>query len=248
MALTQERQDEATTSKRPPVSYVIEGLGVVGALATLAMGFLGTIPEEPEVEVGRAVFGNIPAAVQFTFYVTVSVFIWVSAHLLARRATSWQRGRPESRVGLWGRRIKDLDAGLRMKTLMRDPRAGVMHSLIYYGFIVLFLGTVTLEIDHLLPGNLKFLHGPFYQGYSAILDLAALAYLGGLALAIANRYLLRSPRLRTKTKPEDALILGLLVLLGGERPDHRGRPHLAGGTARLRGLVLRWVSAVGPDP
>jgi ferredoxin/nitrate reductase gamma subunit len=214
MALTQERQDEATTSKRPPVSYVIEGLGVVGALATLALGVLGTIPEEPEVEVGRAVFGNIPGAVQFVFYVTVSVFVWVAAHLLARRATSWQRGRPESRVGLWGRRIKDLDAGLRMKTLMRDPRAGVMHSLIYYGFIVLFLGTVTLEIDHLLPGNLKFLHGPVYQGYSAILDLAALAYLGGLALAIANRYLLRSPRLRTKTKPEDALILGLLVLLG----------------------------------
>ena len=100
-----------------------------------------------------------------------------------------------------------------MKTLMRDPRAGVMHSLIYYGFIVLFLGTVTLEIDHLLPGNLKFLHGQVYQGYSAILDLASLAYLGGLALAIVNRYLVPPDRLRTKTKPEDALILGLLVIL-----------------------------------
>ena len=214
MALTQERQDEATTSKRPPVAYVIEGLGVAGALGTLVLGLLGTIPEEPEVEIGRAVFGNIPEATQFVFYVTVAVFIWVSAHLLARRAASWQRGRPESRVGLWGRRLKDLDSGLRMKTLMRDPRAGMMHSLIYYGFIVLFLGTVTLEIDHLLPLNLKFLHGAVYQGYSAILDLASLAFLGGLALAIANRYLIRSQRLRTKTKPEDALILGLLVLLG----------------------------------
>jgi Fe-S oxidoreductase/nitrate reductase gamma subunit len=180
----------------------------------VALGLLGTIPEEPVVEIGRVVFGNIPDAIQFVFYVTVAVFIWVSAHLLARRAVSWQQGRPEPRVGLWGRRIKDLDSGLRMKTLMRDPRAGVMHSLIYYGFIVLFLGTVTLEIDHLLPLNLKFLHGAVYQGYSAILDLASLAYLGGLALAIANRYLIRSPRLRTKTKPEDGLILGLLVLLG----------------------------------
>jgi Fe-S oxidoreductase/nitrate reductase gamma subunit len=214
MALTQERQDEATTSRRPPVSYVIEALGIAGALGTLAMGVLGTIPDEPEIEVGRAVFGNIPDAVQFTFYVTVAVFIWVSAHLLARRAASWQQGQPESRTGLWGRRLRDLHAGLIMKTLMRDPRAGVMHSLIYYGFFVLFLGTVTLEIDHLLPGNLKFLHGTVYQGYSAILDLAALAYLGGLALAIVNRYLLRSARLRTKTKPEDVVILGLLVLLG----------------------------------
>jgi Fe-S oxidoreductase/nitrate reductase gamma subunit len=214
MALTQERQDEITTSRRPPVSFVIEALGVAGALGTLALGLLGTIPEDPVFDIGRVVFGNVPDSVQLVFYVTVSVFIWLSLHLLARRATAWERGRPESRSGMWGRRLTDLSFGLRMRTLVRDPRAGVMHSLIYYGFIVLFLGTVTLEIDHLLPADLKFLKGPVYQGYSAILDLAALAYLGGLALAIVNRYLLRSERLRTKTKPEDALILGLLVVLG----------------------------------
>ncbi len=71
--------------------------------------------------------------------------------------------------------------GLTMKTLMRDRRSGVMHSMVYYGFIVLFLGTVTLEIDHLLPADLKFLEGNVYLGYSAILDLAGLVYLGGLA-------------------------------------------------------------------
>ena len=214
MALTQERQDEVTISKRPTISYVIEGLGMAGALGTLALGLLGTVPEEPHFEIGREVFGNIPDAVQLVFYVTIAVFIWSSLHLLARRATAWERGRPEPRVGMWGRRLKDLESGLRMKTLMRDPRAGVMHSLIYYGFIVLFLGTVTLEIDHLLPGNLKFLHGPVYQGYSAVLDLASLAYLGGLALAVVNRYLVPPERIRTKTKPEDALILALLVVLG----------------------------------
>ena len=214
MTLIEDRQQEVTVSKRPAISYVIEGLGVAGALGALILGWLGTIPEEPHFEVGREVFGNIPDAIQLVFYVTVAVFIWVSLHLFARRATEWERGRPESRVGMWGRRLKDLDAALRMKTLMRDPRMGVMHSLIYYGFIVLFLGTVTLEIDHLLPSNLKFLRGPVYQGYSAILDLASLAYLGGLALAVVNRYLLPPDRIRTKTKPEDALILGLLFVLG----------------------------------
>ena len=34
---------------------------------------------------------------------------------------------------------------------MRDRAARLMHSMVYYGFVVLFLGTVTLEIDHLLP-------------------------------------------------------------------------------------------------
>src|SRR3990172_5134967 len=111
MALTQERQDEITTSRRPPVSYVIEGLGVAGALGTLALGLLGTIPEEPHFEVGREVFGNIPDPVQVVFYVTVAAFIWSSLHLLARRAAAWDRGRPESRLGMWGRRLKDPDPG-----------------------------------------------------------------------------------------------------------------------------------------
>ncbi len=213
MALTEERKAEAT-GRRPPITYILEGLGVAGALGTLALGLLGTIPEEPDFEVGREVFGNIPDAVVVVFYVTVAVFIWITFHLLARRSVSWQSGGSDRRTGQWGRRMHDLGAGLRMKTLMRDPRAGVMHSMIYYGFIVLFLGTVTLEIDHLLPADLKFLHGAVYQGYSAILDLASLVYLGGLALAIVNRYIAPPRRIRTKTKPEDALILGLMILLG----------------------------------
>jgi Fe-S oxidoreductase/nitrate reductase gamma subunit len=108
-----------------------------------------------------------------------------------------------------------------------------MHSLIYYGFLVLFLGTVTLEIDHLLPVEFKFLHGSVYMGYSAILDLAAIVFLSGLGLAIFGRYLRPSWRLRSKTRPEDALILGVLVTIGlsgllieaarislAGRPDH----------------------------
>jgi Fe-S oxidoreductase/nitrate reductase gamma subunit len=101
-----------------------------------------------------------------------------------------------------------------MKTLMRDRRTGLVHAALYYGFIVLFLGTVILEIDHILPGNLKFLHGVVYQGYSAVLDLASLVFLGGVALFAINRYVIRPGRLRTKTKPEDALILGLLAAMG----------------------------------
>jgi Fe-S oxidoreductase/nitrate reductase gamma subunit len=101
-----------------------------------------------------------------------------------------------------------------MRTLLRDREAGLMHSAIYFGFIVLFLGTVTLEIDHLLPGNLKFLEGRVYQAYSFILDAFALVFLAGLAWAAARRYGQRPWRLRSKTKPEDAWILITLGLIG----------------------------------
>jgi len=160
------------------------------------------------------VFGNIPDAVVFTFYVGLSAFLWLTFHLFARRAVSWGQGGSDDRTGSWGDRVSRLLEGLTMKTLMRDRRAGMMHALIYYGFIVLFLGTVTLEIDHLLPADFKFLQGNVYLGYSAVLDLAALVYLGGLGLAVLGRYVIPTWRIRSKTNPEDALILTILVLIG----------------------------------
>ncbi len=215
MALTEERQEQAESTRRPlRVSQVLEVLGVILALATLGLGVLGTLPRHPLQEVGRQVFINIAAPLQVVFYVGVAGFVWLMLHFFARRARGWALGGAEPRRGLWGQRIKDLDAGLRMKTLLRDPRMGLIHAAMYYGFLVLFLGTVILEVDHILPGNLKFLQGVVYQGYSATLDLASLVFLSGVGLFVVNRYLLRPRRVRTKTKPEDALILGLLALMG----------------------------------
>jgi Fe-S oxidoreductase len=199
---------------RPRAVVVLEVLGAVGALGTLALGFLGTLVEHPDVEVGRVVFGNVPRALVFVFYVGTASFVWLAFHLFALRAAGWEKGLGERRGGQWRRRLRRFYEGISMRTVMRDPRAGMMHSMIYYGFVVLFLGTVTLEIDHILPVGLKFLEGNVYLGYSAILDLAGLVFLGGLALAVLFRYVIPTWRLRSKTKPQDAALLGLLALIG----------------------------------
>lgn len=217
--------------RRPTSAQVLETLGVLSALATLSLGFLGTLPAHPEFEVGREVFGNVPDAAVAVFYVGVAAFLWLTFHLFAQRARSWQQGGEDNRSGSWRARLGRLYEGLAMKTLMRDRRAGVMHSMIYFGFIVLFLGTVTLEIDHLLPANMKFLHGPFYLGYSAVLDFAGVVFLAGLAMAFVGRYAVPSWRIRSKTRPEDALILGVLAFIGvsgflveAARISFEGRP------------------------
>jgi Fe-S oxidoreductase len=217
--------------RRPTAAQVLETFGVLTAVGTLALGFLGTIPEDPDFAVGREVFGNIPDAIVIVFYLGLAAFLWLTFHLFALRAASWRQGGADQRTGHWRERFTRFYEGISMRTLMRDPRSGIMHSAIYYGFIVLFLGTVTLEIDHLLPSNLKFLHGNFYLVYSAVLDGAALVYLGGIAMAVGIRYGLRPWRLRSKTKPQDALILATLALIGvtgllveGARISLAGRP------------------------
>jgi Fe-S oxidoreductase len=232
MTDTQEREVAGEARRRLPSAARILGVaGVFFALAVLGLWILGSVVDHPEFSVGRQVFGNIPGWLVAVFYVTTAAFLWLGFHLFSLRAGSWGQGRPDRRIGAWPRRVRRLRDGLTMKTLMRFPRYGVMHSMIYYGFIVLFLGTVTLEIDHLLPPGLKFLHGPVYLGYSAILDMSSLVYLGGLALAIVFRYLKPPFRIRSKTKPEDAVLLGLLVLIGvtglmteAARISQAGRP------------------------
>jgi Fe-S oxidoreductase/nitrate reductase gamma subunit len=211
---TEERPQSETLRRRPSAALILELVGVAGAVATLLLGVAGTVQSHPRFEIGRVVFGNVPDPVKLVFYLVTAAFIWLMFHLFALRARSWQQGGPDRRTGQWRERIARFGAGLSMKTLMRDRRAGLMHAAIYWGFIVLFLGTVTLEIDHILPAHLKFLHGTFYLGYSAVLDLAGLVFLGGLAMALVGRYVIPSWRIRSKTKPEDALILAVLAAVG----------------------------------
>jgi Fe-S oxidoreductase/nitrate reductase gamma subunit len=195
-------------------SRILMAVGVAAGLGTLFMWFLGTLPGKYEPEVGREVFGNVPHALEAVFYVATAASLTACFYLFSLRARNWSRGQADRRTGDWGARFRRLEQGLAMKTLLRDRQAGLMHSMVYFGFLVLFLGTVTLEIDHLLPNRFKFLEGGFYLGYSFILDLAALVYLGGLAWAFARRYLQRPWRLRSKTKPEDFWILTLLTVIG----------------------------------
>ena len=101
-----------------------------------------------------------------------------------------------------------------MRTVLRFKAAGLMHSLIYIGFLGLFAGTVTLEIHHLMPPSLKFLQGTTYIVYSFTLELATIAYLVGLFWALARRIIGTEYRIKTKTTIDDYLTLSLLIFIG----------------------------------
>jgi Fe-S oxidoreductase/nitrate reductase gamma subunit len=210
---TDTKTDDVEKSKLT-ASRILGAVAVLSVVGTLVLWWLGTLPEEPHVEVGREVFGNIPEMVVAMFYIMVATFLGISVGLFAMRAKNWQRGSWEKRTGDFKKRLHRFRQGVTMRTVMEDPAAGVMHALIYYGFMVLFVGTVILEIDHLAPTSLKFLHGTVYQWYSLVLDLAAIAFLAGVGWAVIRRYVAPPERIRSRTSPEDAWILFLLALIG----------------------------------
>ncbi len=214
MAGTDTEKRSEPAAHRIKASTALLVLGYLSAVGTLLFWWAGTWPDSHAPEIGREVFGNIPGAAVALFYVTVAVFLFLMFYLFAQRARNWERGSHESRAGLWKRRLHAAREGLQMRTLLRDRDAGLMHSAIYFGFIVLFLGTVTLEIDHLAPANMKFLEGRVYQWYSLVLDVFALVFMAGLVWAAVRRYVQRPWRLRSKTKPEDGWILLTLGFIG----------------------------------
>ncbi|MCB2223466.1 MAG: 4Fe-4S dicluster domain-containing protein [Actinobacteria bacterium] len=200
--------------RRITVSKVLIGLAVAAPLGTMALWWLGSLPDHYHPEIGRTVFGHVPDLVVALFYIGAAVFLGLAFYLFALRARNWERGSSEARTGRWAARARELWRGLSMQSVLEERAAGVMHSLIYYGFVLLFIGTIIVEIDHLLPGNLKFVEGGFYQAFSAVLDAAAVALLVGVLWAAVRRWVARPWRLRGKTKPEDAWILLVLGLIG----------------------------------
>jgi Fe-S oxidoreductase len=198
--------------------YVAIGVGVAFALLTIVSGIASaTLEFHDDSEQTREVFGNIPGALKLVFYTVTPVLIVIGAFLFGQRVKNWERGRPDNRrttAENVKRRMEDMRAGLYMQTLFRDPVEGAMHSLIYFSFLILLAVTTVLEINHQLPEGAKFLHGDIYKGYAFVGDLAGVTFLVGVVWAILRRYVARPYRIRTKTKPEHAVILGTFFAIG----------------------------------
>jgi Fe-S oxidoreductase/nitrate reductase gamma subunit len=210
---TQEAPDDTETS-RPRVrpTHIAIGLGVGFAILTVVSGASSALLDRhlEDEPVHREVFTGIPNVLKLVFYIVVPVLIVYGAVQFSNRVRNWERGRPDNRATTGRnakRRLADFRAGVYMRTLLRDPAAGVMHSLIYFSFLVLLAVTTLLEIDHQLPAGLKFLRGTIYQGYSVVGEVAGLALLVGTVWALVRRYIVKPYRIRIKTKPEHAVIL-----------------------------------------
>lgn len=192
-------------------------IGLAFATVTALSGIAASVfQQHDESATTREVFGGIPDALKITFYVLTPVLLIYGAVLFAQRVKNWERGKPDNRATTKKnvkRRMGDFRAGVYMQTLLRDPAAGIMHSLIYFSFLVLLAVTTILEINHQVPESMKFLNGQVYEAYSFVGDFAGLALFVGVMWAIVRRYIQRPYRIRIKSKPEHAVILGILLSL-----------------------------------
>ncbi|MEM9650543.1 MAG: heterodisulfide reductase-related iron-sulfur binding cluster, partial [Actinomycetota bacterium] len=216
-------EDAAPLRPQTPVkaNQLWLGVGLAIAIVTVLSGIASWVFNfHDDSEIQREVFINIPTSLKVAFYTIVPVLLVWGSLQLSYRVKNWERGAPDRRQTTRKNAKKllaDFRAGIYMQTLMREPGAGIMHALIYFNFIILLAVTTVLEINHQVPESLKFLNGNVYKAYALIADLAGAGFLLGMGIAIVRRYgprRWRPYRIAVKSRPEHAVILGVLTAIG----------------------------------
>jgi len=130
---------------------------------------------------------------------------------LYRRLRLWRMGSEDDRLrDIPGRVrafiIKTKVDGLWHQRIIRNRYAGVMHLLIFGGFIVLLMGPF---LDFTSEHVYKFMEGNVYLGVSLMLDVGGLLVLAGLGMAAYRRYVMRPSKLNNVF--DDGVALSLLA-------------------------------------
>ena len=143
--------------------------------------------------------------------------------LNVQRLVSYLRlGHAEGRLDHPLTRIRNvLEIGIAQKKIFRDPVAGPMHAIIFWGFLVLTAGTMEILIAGVFPSFSYALVLPhvLYQGYSASQDIFALLVIASIGFALYRRLVLHPRRLEGDAlEHTDALIIlsmiaGLMITL-----------------------------------
>lgn len=114
-----------------------------------------------------------------------------------------------------------LEIGIAQKKIFRDPVAGPMHALIFWGFMVLTAGTLEILIAGVFPSfsYALFLPQLIFRAYSASQDIFAALVILAVGFALYRRMVLHPKRLEgDNLEHTDALIIlsmimGLMVTL-----------------------------------
>jgi len=141
------------------------------------------------------------------FLILLSITIFLFG--LYKRTRLWGIGRKDKQTtGLWRRFKVYVIDGIAHKRILQDIYPGLLHLLIFIGFVIPLLVIFVAQWEFTFPSVIA-------QLISLILDLIALTALIALSLIFYRRYIKRPPRLDNRPEDLKALLLLLFVFLTG---------------------------------
>ena len=159
-------------------------------------------------------FADVPA------YPVVFLVFWGAAAIfalaMARHLRVFAAARPAIEqprpFGQIGRRLAGLvEYALVQTRMFKDPRAGLMHAGIFWGFVLLTIGTANIVTGGLIQAVIQApLDGVLWAAVSAMQNVVAIIVLGSILWAFERRLISKPRRL---TYNRDALMI--LAMIGG---------------------------------
>jgi Fe-S oxidoreductase/nitrate reductase gamma subunit len=176
----------------------------------------------PVDQIKREAFFNVGGPngfMRWGIYIFMFIAFFYLLYTIVKRVKIWRQGKPELRTDFHEKRIvMVLKYVILQARILKERFAGIMHASIFFGFIVLFIITLTIMIEEDLTGlffHHHFIHGNFYLIMSLVADFAGLVVLIGLCMGIYRRYVTKPTRLDTKGVDTFALVFILLIVLTG---------------------------------
>jgi ferredoxin len=176
--------------------------------------------ESALISPAQATFLGIPLAIFALIIPVLGVTAFI--YILARRSAPLVRALPDPRLDQIPQRIRAmLKYALAQYRHPRYMTAGVLHILLFAGFMILSLRSLTLVMVGLVDGyTLPGLGGPLGPVYEILKDIAATMVLGAVIVAAARRLVFKPARYAVPPSTglkdhtwEAVMVLGLIATL-----------------------------------
>lgn len=159
----------------------------------------------------REIFFNIGYG--WIIYILAVASIALLAYSIYRRFNLWRLGKKDDSFSNIVKKTKDfvytatID-GILHRRILRDPYPGIIHVLIFWGALLLLLGTAMDVISHYI---VEFMHGTTYLTISFLADLGGVMLLVGIIIVAFRRYIQKPDRL--DSIPADAITISLIFVI-----------------------------------
>jgi len=171
------------------------------------------------METTREIYWNIGHGVVLPMYILSFVAVGILLWGFWKRLPLYRIGRPLNRFDRYEERVgRMIGEVLSQEKVLRVKGGGLPHNLFFWGFGLLFIGTllVMVQADLFTPlMGVNLLSGEFYKAFSLVMDISGLIVIVMLAALFVRRYFIKPEGL--ETRDDDIIIHTLLfsILITG---------------------------------
>jgi Fe-S oxidoreductase/nitrate reductase gamma subunit len=171
------------------------------------------------MEATREIYWNVGHGVILPMYFLAVAAAAILVRGFLKRLPVYRLGKPLNRFDRYEERARNMiDDIFGQEKVARVRDGGLPHNLFFWGFMVLFAGTIMVmfQVDFFTPlMGVNILSGEFYKAFSLVLDIAGLIAIVMLAALFVRRYFVKPEALETKDEDFIAHTLLFSILITG---------------------------------